>query len=265
MGATDQQLKQMLGDLAHRHIALAVEVGVLTKRPDCGRGEGYPNNPRRPAEIAARIRRLGGELQYLAMDEPLWFGHAASKRFACHSSIEYLAADAARQISAIRRVFPAIQIGDIEPVGATSPAGWTNQIIEWSRAYQAAVGMPLAFLHADVQWRRGPWRARLAELRNALHSARIEFGIIFDGDPHEQNGVEWDRRAEERMIAVGADPALMPDQAIIQSWHRHPSRMLPETQPGTLTYLVMRYVAVEAMMEQRRLGTDQRGSSSVRP
>jgi hypothetical protein len=31
------------------------------------------------------------------------------------------------------------------------------------------------------------------------------------------------------------------DDAIIQTWDRHPARFLLETQPGTLTYLVNRY------------------------
>jgi hypothetical protein len=36
--------------------------------------EGY-DSPEETARIAAKIKRAGINLRYIAMDEPLWFGH----------------------------------------------------------------------------------------------------------------------------------------------------------------------------------------------
>jgi hypothetical protein len=50
-----------------------------TPRPgapaNCGANvEGY-DSPEETARIAAKIKRAGINLRYIAMDEPLWFGH----------------------------------------------------------------------------------------------------------------------------------------------------------------------------------------------
>jgi hypothetical protein len=55
---------------------------------DCGGGvEGY-FAPDQTAALAAKLKRAGGTLQYIAMDEPLWFGHYYNEKNACHSSID---------------------------------------------------------------------------------------------------------------------------------------------------------------------------------
>ena len=56
------------------------------------------------------------------------------------------------------------------------------------------------------------------------------------------------------MVEVEADPSAAPDQVIIQSWMRHPEYNLPETQPGTMTSLVDRYLAAPTILTARREG-----------
>jgi hypothetical protein len=54
-----------------------------------------------------------------------------------------------------------------------------------------------------------------------------------------RRGMDTTRRGP--LDTLERDASLVPDDAIIQTWDRHPARFLPETQPGTLTYLVNRY------------------------
>jgi hypothetical protein len=246
----DDDLRRMFFDLNRRHIALGVEALMLSGSDGCGGVEGYEGVDYM-SRIAARVYRLGGRLDYVAMDEPLWFGHHYNGPHACHSSLDQLAQDVARKVRDIRRVFPEVQIGDIEPIANANAVDWVDQILAWAGAYHAAVGEQLAFVHADVQW-VGAWQQQLALLADRLHAARIKLGIVYNGDATDLTGEAWTDHAAQRFLAVEADPALVPDQAILQTWEAEPSRMLPDTQPGTMTHLVRRYAAAPTALKFQR-------------
>ena len=233
----------MFEDLRRRHIALAFEALMQTFRGKCGEGvEGY-TVPGTIGRLALRIKQLGGHVSYVAMDEPLSMGHRYSGPHACHAAITAIARDVASNVTAVRNVFSDVQVGDIEPFGFTDPqASWLDDLAQWIAAYRATTGENLAFLHLDMDWHQD-WRAQLAALAPMLKATGIKFGIIYDGDPGDTNDTIWTRHAEERFAAVEADPALAPDQAILQTWMRYPAHMLPETQLGTMTWLVNRYAA----------------------
>ena len=151
-----------------------------------------------------------------------------------------------------------MQVGDIEPFGGAEPAGWIDEIMQWSRAYQEAAGEPLAFFDVDIIW-GGPWQRQLELFVPRLSAGGLKFGIIYNGDPSDQTGTAWTRRAEHRFAAIEANPALTPDQAILQSWMPHPAHMLPETEAGTMTWLVNRYLAAEARWVLHRAGDQLEG------
>ena len=256
--ASDAELTTAFADLRRRHIALALEAGLLTAGENCGtQVEGY-GGPSTAGRFAERIRRAGGEVQYLAMDEPLWFGYQYSGPRACHRPMNEVARDVAANIAAFRRVFPAAQVGDIEPLGRLAPAGWVDTLMQWARAYREASGEPLAFLDVDVVW-AGPWQDQMPSLATRLHAAGIKFGVIYDGDPDDQTGLAWTRHAEERFVAVETGLGLMVDQAVLQTWHAQPAHMLPETEPGTMTWLVNRYLAAPTRLTLHHVGNELAG------
>ena len=236
-----------------RHIALALEAGLLSGSRACGQGvEGY-NAPGTIVRIFKRIRQLGGDLRYVAMDEPLWFGHEYNGPHACHTSLPELAHNAALTIATIGQFFPAVQVGDIEPVGNRQPANWISQVMAWTSAYREATGERLYFLDADVVW-TGQWRQQLRFLADHLRLSGIRFGIIYNGNTDDSTGLDWTKHAEHRFVQVESDPSLIPDQAILQSWMGEPQHMLPELQPGTMTWLVDRYLALQTDLNLRRQG-----------
>jgi hypothetical protein len=244
VGATDEQLSKMFANLKKRKISFAMETLMLPVGDNgCGKGiEGYLD-PNGLQSVIERIRRLGGELRYVAMDEPLWFGHTSNQPNACHSSIESIARNVAFRVSVIRKVFPEVAIGDIEPVDSPAqPNDWMDEISQWAEAYRKANGTPLLFFDADVTW-SGSWKPQIKSLAERLHTAGISFGMIYDGDATDQSGVAWTTHAEERFTQVESDPSIRPQRAILQSWTLQPTHMLPETEPGTMTYLVNRYLS----------------------
>src|SRR5581483_3080905 len=73
---TDEQLRKIFEGLRQRHIGLAIELGVLVGTNACGKGtEGF-GSPLAVETVAKRIKSLSGELDYIAMDEPVTWGHA---------------------------------------------------------------------------------------------------------------------------------------------------------------------------------------------
>jgi len=246
MHQTDEEVQAIFADLKRRHIALAIEMGLLSGKDrngaqTCGVGvEGFaaPDNAK---VVANRIKRNGGELAYVAMDEPLWYGHHFAGKNSCRWSMEDVARDIAPRVASLREKFPNVQIGDVEPIGTAQPTDWVQEIVQWTQVYQEVTGQHLSFLHADVAW-NGPWRQQLPAVKSRIQSAGMMFGVIYDGggSPRESDDV-WTQEAEQRFRLVESIPSMIPDHAIFQTWARWPKKMLPEDQPGTLTNLVLRY------------------------
>jgi hypothetical protein len=145
-----------------------------------------------------------------------------------------------RTASIFRQAFPSAQFCDAEPIAFPLSGGWTSTILQWTKTFQSATGVPLACFQADVQW-TGPWQQQLSELKTRLHGAGIKLGVMYTGNGNARTGLEWVQQSVQRARAVEANPATAPDQALLQSWMRQPDHMLPETQPGTMTNLVLEY------------------------
>ena len=258
-GASDEVLRRVFSDLRRRHISLAWEGLMLTATPaSCGNGiEGYADT-NTIKTIVERIRRFGGNLRYVAMDEPLWFGHASTLRNACHTPVNDLARAVAGKVAIITHSFPNARFGDIEVVGTRIPPDWIGELVQWADFYRAAVGEPLAFFQTDVLW-DGPWRDQLKELVPRLRVRGIKFDIIYNGNLDDETSLAWTRHAEEKFAAVEGDPSLVPDQAVLQTWMAYPTHMLPETEPGTMTWLVDRYLATETRIALHRIGSRLEG------
>jgi hypothetical protein len=247
---SDDDVKALFADLKRRHIELGIEMGLLSGRSsdgtqqECGVGvEGF-GAPGTAQVIANRIQKNGGELAYVAMDEPLWYAHHFSGKNCCQWSMERVAQDIAPRVADLRAKFPNVQIGDVEPVGTAQPADWVQEITEWTHVYQKVIGEKLAFFHADVVWTAPVWRQQYSAIKSNMQAGQIRFGVIYDGGGTGKTESDdlWTQEAEERFHLVESTPSLVPDHAIFQSWARWPHHLLPETEHGTMTNLVLKYL-----------------------
>jgi hypothetical protein len=234
---SDADLVTVFRGLAARHIALAAELGMFAGRHGV---EGCDGD--NAARYVRRIKRLGGDLRYIAMDEPLYFGHEFAGKNSTRVSIPAVAANVAANIAAVRQVFPDVQVGDVEPLSnfATTP-GLLQEMSEWIDAFQAAAGRPLAFVRADLLWTK-PWQDRADGVAQIVRSKGLPFGIIYDGDYHETSDAAWlaSARGHYEAFESGGRPA--PDEVAIQTWMPLPTHVLPETSPTAFTHLVDEYV-----------------------
>jgi hypothetical protein len=244
----EDKLRKFYADLKANHIALAIGIGMLTWSEQCGKHvEGYVP-PGGSAYVAKRIKALGGELAYIAIDEALWFGRYYSGANACHAATDALAADVAANLNAYQAEFPNVKLGDVEPLGPP-PGGdrpgssWAKSSQAWIDALQQKTGMNLAFFHEDVtDWRRplGEYLPAVAELIQANH---IPFAPIFIAASGNGPDAAWMASAEHNINAIRALHMSPPDHLVFATWHVHPTKNLPETSPEAFTHLIDYYFA----------------------
>ena len=224
----DNEVRSLFADLKRRHITLGIEMALLSgKGPDgkaqeCGVGiEGF-GSPDTAKVVANRIQRNGGELAYVAMDEPLWYGHHFAGKNSCQWSMERVAQDMTSRIADLRAAFPNVQIGDVEPVGTAQPADWIQEITEWAHVYQRVTGGKLVFFHADVAWTAPIWRQQFSAAKSRLQAEGIKFGVIYDGGGagKQESDELWTQEAEQRFRMVESTPSLIPDEVVFQTWVR---------------------------------------------
>jgi hypothetical protein len=247
---TDSDLKLALDDLKRRHIALAVATGMIERSDRCRSNTEAYVNPGALDVIFEKVRRNGGDVRYVVMDEPYFWGHRYSGQTACHESAQAIANAVAESVRLVRRYFPDAQIGEDEPVDQSRP--WVDELAAWADAYQKATGEKLAFMNADLNWKMESMR-NLAPLGKALKARGIPFGIIYNADdvtsghwfdPNSlsNSDIGWVRNAVSHYTEIESGLGVHPDHAVFITWVRYPTRMLPETQAGTFTNLVFQYI-----------------------
>ena len=238
----DDELRSIFQYLERHHIDLALEYGMLSSDSNCGIGvEGF-QPAKMPTLIATKIKRLGGELKYVAMDEPVFYARYYNGARACHWSIDEIAQSAASNVTQFKTVFPNVMVGQIEPVSAMIGRDWRADLSDWFRSYRAVTGMPVAFFHFDMVW-RGPFIETTRQAVGLLRSQNIPFGVIFNSIGDVKSDQEWSDSATANIKIYFSAQLPRPFDVIVQSWHPNPTRVLPETDPQALTYLVNYYFA----------------------
>jgi len=231
--------------LAGHHIALAVGIGAaqmdnVDRTPgECGFGVEGLNRPGRNAGSFKRLKQLGIDVQYVAMDEPLTFAHYYNKKNACQFSIQETARRVAASIAEIRQYYPSVKVVDYEAPNITSAQQWNADFAGWLAAYRQAVGAPLDAVVFDVDWRL-PWQTWVSPSVTSAHRAGVRAGMFLTGTG--PGASDADAIAARKQNALAVDRARLPlDLVIIANWTPHPSRNLPESSPDTLTSFLRWY------------------------
>ncbi|MDP4216502.1 MAG: hypothetical protein Q8927_09890 [Bacteroidota bacterium] len=239
---TDDQVRTVLEGLKSRHIALAVEFGVLTGSDTCGKGiEGF-GSPAAAEVLCKKIKRLGGQLDYIAMDEPVIWGHEKQGTNAkglgrcCQYPIPELAARASVKIATLQRYFPDVKIGLIDAVSGRYPHLGAD-IVTFIDLLQKTTGLKLAFMHMDVAW-DSDWQPQMELLVKRLRDRHIRVGVVFDGNEQSSSDRQWIEQALGHYKDITGNPATAVDDLVFQTWSPRPAKMLPETDPGAWTYVL---------------------------
>jgi len=193
----------------------------------------------------------GGRAAFVAMDGPFVSALAPNQPFAasmdtCHFSVEQTAAVVAAYVSRIRRAYPDVAVGLIEPY----PYFGAAEIESFVTALSAA-GVTLSFFHLDYDqnFLSVDPTAEFLELRNFFRARQIPFGIIIIGS----NGTNNELATNGALVAALRISNVLGIQTmshvLFQSWldylpalpqqdlRLYPDN-LPETVPTTLMGLV---------------------------
>jgi hypothetical protein len=148
----------------------------------------------------------------------------------------------APQIQVLKTAFPHAIFGDSEPVNGLT-IGKMDDNLQFVEEFLRQTGVRLSFMHADVIWYEPTLRSQLVEWKKRLHQAGMAYGVIVNGSACcDKSDLQWTNHAIERYRLLANDPAITPDDYILQTWMRYPTRYLPETQPGTFTSVVVQTV-----------------------
>jgi hypothetical protein len=225
--AKDEDLKNAFSEMKRRNIALALGTGLLTRTDGCQAKNEATGAPGEFEQMLLKIQRNGGEVSYIAMDEPYFYGHRDPS--GCHQSAAELAKNVAASVAAARKIFPKIQIGDTEVVGASRP--FIDELAAWADAYQAAVGEKLAFMQTDIGWSELAIQ-NLKPLAQAMKARNIPLGVIYNAVDSAHTDESWQQSAEDHIAEIETVLHIHPDIAIFDSWTPNPAHVLPETKPG---------------------------------
>jgi hypothetical protein len=259
LGAAPQDhVDKIVADLNRRRIAIALEAGVInigpkSTNPPCGGFglvEGY-GIPPVAMDISKKVKKAGGEIKYLTMDEPLWYGHYYKGRPGgqpgCRSPIDEVIKLIEPTLNVYIEQFSNIVVGEAEPTDLAEQPNWQADLSTWSTRFHEATGRPLGFLQFDVLWDRpNEDKVVTAFFRYAETLKRQGYlgktGIIYNGSPRQKTDESWIRSAQDNILSIEVKDALRPDQAIIQSWLPNPTHTMPDSSSSALTSLVNFYV-----------------------
>ena len=222
---------------------IAVEAGAVKEGYCTPDASGMQESVNRTLEALLNVRAAGGRVTYLAMDEPFTGGLV---RRCGGPSFVPTADRLAVYIPAVRRVFPDVRIGLIEPYPVFSPA----QFSEMFRLLRER-NLTVDFLHADVRRPdvspgRELFAGEMLELSALAAEYKIPFGVIIWGDNGDADALyaaDALRNAQE-LGHVFRSWEVVPQHVIIQSWALSGTGLfitpsnLPETSPTTHTALI---------------------------
>jgi hypothetical protein len=237
---SDEQLQAWLPKLNAWGLKLGLEVGAIKAWGPTGAQAFKAEQP-----IWQRIERCGGKIHAIAMDEPL-----CCARKELHQPDDYAVRETANYIALVRKHYPQMLIGEIEPYPFIPLA---EQIVWIEALEQQLAGIKvrgLDFYRLDVNWvefnvqSRGSWR-EVRQLEQYCRRRKLPFSLIYwaSGYPAlERRGLADDAASYVSIMQQGYDYALVdgsPDQIVVQSWIDAPSRSVPETADFTFARTVL--------------------------
>jgi len=221
------------------HILLAAVMQVMPS-DTCGQGmEGIMSH--KGIDFYPRaIKKAEVQLDYVLMDEPLYFGHDYSeKSSACRLPIKAVAEGVAESAKTIRSYHPNVKFVLSEPEQGLP--GGPQELAEFLDIYKSVLNEYPVAVRFDVQWRKD-WRKDLPPFISMLHARNIGYGVIFNATGAPKDDRLWIESAKDNVQAWRSAIHIQPDHVMIQTWNPNPVRNVPESDPSTMTGYLKWYV-----------------------
>ncbi|MGA2499479.1 MAG: hypothetical protein ABSH20_17195 [Tepidisphaeraceae bacterium] len=240
---TDEQLGAWLPMLQQWGVKLELEVGAV--KPWGPTGEKTFNVQRKTWD---RVQRLGGRIHAIAMDEPL-----CCARKEIHQDDDYAVAETAAFVALVRKQYPGVRIGDIEPYPFIPLADQIRWFDALGKRLADMQVRGLDFYRLDVNWAeftvfdRGNWQ-EVRKIERHCRTGKVPFSLIYwasDYPSLKRRGLADDSTWYVSIMRQGQDYVMVdgvPDQYVIESWIQAPSRNLPDSAEFSFTRSVRDFV-----------------------
>lgn len=236
---SDDELRGWLPQLEKGGLKLGLEVGAVKEWGPTGQRafDGQRGQ-------LDRLQLLGGKIYALAMDEPFCCVRQQLKQ-----SDAYAVEETANFVALVRKHYPDLRIGDIEPYPFLQPAELLAFIDALQARLKALNVRGLDFFRLDVDWNHftigsriyaGNWPA-VKQLELACRQRELAFSLIYwaaDYDRMKELRLADDATWYVGVMQQGYDYAFVggaPDEYVIESWIGAPAQALPETADWTFT------------------------------
>ncbi len=169
------------------------------------------------------------------------------------SRILYAVNETAQFVELVRKHFPDLLVGDIEPYPSLSFYDHLRWVEALNKRLEFLGVRKLDFYRIDPNWaafpvQHGSWR-NVAELADKCRAAGVPFSLIYWASPApsemkqgKANRDTWHRELMEEARAFRAVGGRA-DQVVVQSWIGQPDAALPETDPATFSGSVKELLA----------------------
>jgi hypothetical protein len=244
----DGQLRAWLPQLSRWGLKLGLEVGAVKPHSPTGQQAFDNDHPKWDRFIAD-----GGKIDNIAMDEP----YVTTVRN-LHLPIQYGVEQTAQFVALVRRAYPGMAVGDIEPY----PSFQASEVLQWVDALQARLRQlgvkGLDFLRLDVDWTHfhpGDAKGQMGwqgvrMIEDGCHRRSLPFSLIYWAADYPAL-YRADRQTEATWTEAILDEAAhyqaaggRPDEFIVESWlisadKAVPSHAVPDSNPATMSGSVL--------------------------
>lgn len=236
----DDELRKWFGMMSNWNLKFGLEVGAVKEWGTTGQTTFDIER-----KMWDRFTALGANISAIALDEPL-----ACVRNNLKKPDEYAVEETANFIALVRKNYPDIKIGDIEPY----PFFTSAELLWWVDALQKRLAEKnvrgLDFFRIDPDWvnfvtaAKGSW-PDLKQVELGCREMGIPFSLIYwaaDYPQLERMGIADDSTWYVSTIQQGYDYALVggdPDECVIESWVSAPSKSVPDKGGFTFTQSVL--------------------------
>jgi hypothetical protein len=259
--ASDADLEMVINFVKQHHIKLDMDIQAVQKFQGaaCGGGEGY-SSLGDMANEAQILQRHGAKLDWIHIDEAVWFGHYSKPPSGCQLSIPDLITRTAVIVNSVLAVFPDVQVVEIEPIPAvTYNADWRETLTKFRLGLEQQIGKPIRDMQLDLNWVDPGWQNALTNMNAYLQERNIALGIFYNGSGYDVGDAGWISHAVRNFETVEGTMGIIPAQVIFATWNANPIYDLPETAPTAQTWLINRYTLPRTLIEAHFMGTGATG------
>ncbi len=222
---SNKQVNDMVTKLNEWDINIALESGAV-KDWGCTAEITYQVT----ANAINEIKRNGGKVKYISMDEPYYAGVQW-----CNLNRDQTLDQVVDYVNKIKKLDNTILVGSIEPY----PAFTKEELKAWIVGFRQKAGYELPFFHIDVDRNRRDFKMKdVKELKEFCEDRGIDFGVIFiDNSWSATTDKEF---YDSTMYWANSVISEMgkPKNIIIQTWSSKPDYNLPDNSGHSFTHLI---------------------------